>query len=241
MTLRLNRPVSRSVSAFAGLLCFMMLAFMLFASVGAAAFEAQVQTVEGRVEVSLADGAWFPAQPGMQLSAGDMISTSFGAGAVLTIGDAVLTVRPLTRLRIDELAEREGVLESDLFLQVGRVRSELRTGGDRVQEFRLRSPVATAAVRGTSFEFDGVNLEVFDGSVALANNFGQMRAVRARESSAVIDASPPASAQAARAAQVVVVPFPEAARPRDTGTGPTDSAPPVGAGTASVLLELVVE
>ncbi|TVR85265.1 MAG: hypothetical protein EA428_16130, partial [Spirochaetaceae bacterium] len=191
--------------------------------------------------VAFGNQNWIQAQPGMALGAGDMISSSFGAGAVLRIGDAVLTVRPLTRLRIDELAEREGVLESDLFLQVGRVRSELRSGGDRVQEFRMRSPVATAAVRGTAFEFDGVNLEVFDGSVMLSNSFGQTRAVRARESSAVLGGLPPTAPLAARAGAVTVVPYPDSARERSTGTGQTEAAPPVGAGTASVLLELVVE
>ncbi len=204
-------------------------------------FEAVIETVDGRVEVDLAGRGWIPAQPGMALSSGDMISSSFGAAAVLRIGDAVLTVRPLTRLRVDELAEREGVLESELFLQVGRVRSELRSGGDRVQEFRLRSPVATAAVRGTQFEFDGVNLEVFDGSVVLSNNFGQTRAVRARESSAVLGAMPPLLPLAARAGEVTVTPYPDSVRPRDSGTGQTEAAPPVGTGTASVLLELVVE
>jgi len=212
-----------------------------FVSTTGWAFDAVIENVDGRVEVELGSGGWIPAQPGMVLSAGDMISSSFGAGAVLRIGDATLMVRPLTRLRIDELAEREGVLESELFLQVGRVRSELRSSGNRIQEFRVRSPVATAAVRGTQFEFDGVNLEVFEGSVLLSNNYGQTRAVRARESSAVLGGMPPLVPLAARAGDVVVVPYPDSARARDSGTGQTEAAPPVGAGNASVLLELVVE
>lgn len=237
----MNRRLFRRGSPWRGYVVLCAVSIFIFSATTGWAFDAVIESLDGRVEVALGSGNWIPAQPGMVLGTGDMISSSFGARAVVRIGDAVLTVRPLTRLRIDELAEREGVLESELFLQVGRVRSELRSGGNRVQEFRLRSPVATAAVRGTQFEFDGVNLEVLEGSVLLSNNYGQSRAVRGRESSAVVGALPPVLPLSARAGDVVVVPYPDSARARDTGTGQTEAAPPIGTANASVLLELVVE
>ena len=80
-------------------------------------------------------------------------------------------------MRLDELIEREGVVKTELFLRVGRVKAEVRQREGLQQDFRLSSPVSTAAVRGTSFEYDGVNLQVLEGLVAIANAYGQSIAV----------------------------------------------------------------
>jgi hypothetical protein len=52
-------------------------------------------------------------------------------------------------------------------------------------DFKVRSPTATASVRGTSFEFDGVNLIVDRGSVQLRTPTMQFRYVSAGQYSYV--------------------------------------------------------
>lgn len=157
------------------------------------AVEARIESIDGNVEVRVNGGEWRQAELGMTLGNGSSISTSFNSGAVLELGPNTLRVRPLTRLTIDELIEREGVLESNLSLPVGRIRGEVRRTEGLQNEFNIRGRVATAAVRGTDFEFDGVNLRVFEGSVSLANRFGHAVSVDAGESSSTTGVDDPTS------------------------------------------------
>jgi len=195
--------------------------------------QARVVSFNGRVEVrDSAAAAWRAVESGMQLPLGATISTGFGAEAQLEIGPATLDVRPLSRLTLEELVEREGLVQSDIFLQVGRVRAEVRSTAGRQSEFRMRSPVATAAVRGTSFEFDGVNLAVETGSVSLANKTGETVTVGGGESSSSDGDAPPAPPSEAREAattvQIYVSPPGEA--PRTEGVRTTTTVTPTTGG-----------
>lgn len=152
------------------------------------AVEVRLSSFTGRVEVRPNGGDWQAAQEGMMLSMGSSISTGFNASAVLDIGQNTLEVNALSRLTIEELAEREGVVDTNLHLPVGRVRGEVRrTDEGRQSEFSIRGAVATAAVRGTSFEFDGVNLRVAEGNVSVANRFGHQVSVGGGQSSSTAD------------------------------------------------------
>ncbi len=167
------------------------------------ATEVEVIELEGRVEVRQSEGAaWENAEVGMTVPVGAMISTGFRSSAVLAVGpDAQLNVDSLTRLGIDELIEREGVVETSLNLTVGRVRGEVRRAADRQSDFQLRSPTATASVRGTSFEFDGVNVRVFEGRVDLSNRFNQRASVAAGERSSSTGDDPPPTSDSSREAE----------------------------------------
>ena len=145
----------------------------------AAQSSASVTKVSGKVEIQTPGGSWSAVNSGDEIALGTTISTGFRSTAVLQVGSAVLEVKQLTRMRLDELIEREGVVKTELFLRVGRVSAEVKQRQGLQQDFRLRSPVSTAAVRGTSFEYDGVNLQVLEGLVALANAYGQSIAVGA--------------------------------------------------------------
>ncbi|TVR05713.1 MAG: hypothetical protein EA403_01750 [Spirochaetaceae bacterium] len=152
-----------------------LLATLLLIVAGAswAQVTARVSEVSGRVELREGTGAWRPATVGAAVTPGTTISTGFGAAATVQLGESILRVRELTRMTIEDLAEREGVLDTSLFLRVGRVRSEVRSAEGLQNNFQLRSTQATAAVRGTSFEFDGVNLFVDEGVVAMGNILGK--------------------------------------------------------------------
>ncbi len=147
----------------------------MFLATAAIAFGQQtalVRATSGKVEV-LQAGQWSALSVGASIPIGATISTGFGSTATVEIGPAIMEIRPLTRMRLDELAEREGVVSAELFLPVGRVRAEVRRVEGLESEFRLRSTQATAAVRGTSFDFDGRDLRVLTGRVQLINQFQQ--------------------------------------------------------------------
>ncbi len=162
-----------------------LLCLTLVMATAAWAQQATIRSVSGKVEVQTAGGAWQPATVGMVVPVGATISTGFGASANVEIQTATIVVGALTRVRLDELAQREGVQTTDLTLRVGRVRAEVRSAEGLQSEFRLRSTQSTASVRGTSFEFDGRNLRVLSGLVQLANLNQQSSNVGAGESGEV--------------------------------------------------------
>jgi hypothetical protein len=108
----------------------------------------------------------------MTISRGTTISTGFGSRALLDLGNAVLNVQPLTRLRLEELIQKEGTVQTDLFLRVGKVKAEVKSVAGLQQDFKLRSPVSTAAVRGTEFDYSGYDIVVINGEVIYQTSRG---------------------------------------------------------------------
>jgi hypothetical protein len=108
---------------------------------------------------------WTPAKPGDRIEGTSVISTGFKSTAVLSIGNSTVTVRPLTRLSLEELLTGDGNEQVSLALRTGRIRAEVRPPAEGKTEFKVRSPIATASVRGTIFELDPVNLRVSEGTV----------------------------------------------------------------------------
>lgn len=191
---------------------------------------ATIQSVTGRVEVQTrGSSTWAAASAGTQLPVGATISTGLRSSAVVQIGGATVQVQALTRMTLDELIQQQGSTRTELSLPVGRVRAEIQSQDGLQQEFRLRSPVATAAVRGTSFDFDGQNLEVLTGAVQVSNNQGQSTEVVQGESSTVTENAPPPSPQQVLEQQTRVV----------SSTSPGGgNQPPVAPLTGTVILTI---
>lgn len=181
-------------------------ALMLISSGLFADISAILSEVSGKVEIKAPGEAWQKAEEGMSISKGYLISTGFKAEAVLNIGPSQLIVKQLTRMELSELVEKEGTISTGLNLRVGKIRAEVRTTEGLRQDFRLTSPVSTAAVRGTSFEFDGVNLKVFEGTVAFTNRRGQTRSVNMGEASRITGFSLPNTPEEAANALAAVIP-----------------------------------
>lgn len=136
-------------------------------AVSAAAITATITEIAGKVECKLPKADWKPAKAGDILPPGSLISTGFKSTAIITMESATLTVKPVTRLSIEELIKSEGTTKTQMFLMTGRVRAEITPKEGEQAEFRVKSPTATASVRGTGFEFDGYNLIVDHGVVQL--------------------------------------------------------------------------
>lgn len=188
----------------------------LVAVSGVTALDATITAVTGKVELrERAGGPWVAAEAGAVVPVGATISTSFNAGATVQVGESEVIVKALTRMSIEELVSENGVDRSAIHLPVGRVSANVRGGSGNRAEFRVRSPIATASVRGTSFDFDGVNLTVSEGIVVLANRFNETVVVaQGEQSSAGGDDAPQQPTQAAeQSGTVTVSPGPSGERP----------------------------
>ena len=141
-------------------------------SLAAAALTATVTEIAGKVECKLPGKDWVAAKTGDILPAGSLISTGFKSTAILKMESATLTVKPVTRLSLEELVKSEGTTKTQMFLMAGRVKAEVTPPEGEKAEFKVKSPTATASVRGTGFEFDGQNLIVDHGTVQLEAESG---------------------------------------------------------------------
>jgi ferric-dicitrate binding protein FerR (iron transport regulator) len=130
--------------------------------------------VSGRVEIKEAGSSeWQKAAPGAGINGNTVISTGFRSRALVSLGSSRLDIHPLTALTLEELVQRGNTEETALYLRTGRIRATVNRPAGLSADFTVRSPVISASVRGTSFEFDGVNLRVESGLVLLARPAGQ--------------------------------------------------------------------
>jgi hypothetical protein len=135
--------------------------------------EAVIREISGTVETRAGGAAeWSPARPGQRVGRDTVISTGFKSNALIMIGNSTVAVRPLTRLSVEELTAGDGREQVRIGLRTGRIRAEVKAPSGGEIEFTVRSPTATASVRGTAFEFDGNRLQVAEGRVHLTGNVG---------------------------------------------------------------------
>ena len=131
--------------------------------------QAVIREITGTVEIMLPGSAeWVSARQGQSIPADTVISTGMRSFAIIAIGDAVLTVRPITRLSLAELSRIEGIETIQLNMQTGRVRAEVKAPVGNRTDLIIQTPSAVASVRGTIFEFDTVNITVIEGTVAFS-------------------------------------------------------------------------
>ncbi len=161
----------------------LVLGLAVAAVVGAQAQQATVKEFSGKVEVKPAGGDWQPVSLNMVVDQGSAVSTGFNSRLVLQIGLTQLSVKPLTRLLLQELVKRETTNVTGLDLKVGKVNANVKSAAGERSEFTLKGPASTAAVRGTEFDYDGYALQVTEGVVQFFNLLSQLRAVGAGDRS----------------------------------------------------------
>jgi len=167
-----------------------------------------IREVSGEVELKPSGAASFTAAKiGDAVARDTVVSTGFKSSAVITIGSSTLTVRPLTRLSLAEIQSSAGSERLNVSLQTGRVRVDVSPPAGTKANMTIQSPGATASVRGTSFEFDTVNLTVLEGKVAFgSNSSGVATMVKSGESSFVGTNGQPANPVEVKAAGLLPAP-----------------------------------
>lgn len=154
---------------------FLLLSAILLFPVTASAqqLQAVVKQFSGKVEVKQPGQDWQPVQRDMIVSPGATLSTGFASRLVLQMGQTEIAVQPLTRMLLRELVKSGSTNTAGLSLRVGKLNATVKAAPGERNDFTVRGPVATAAVRGTEFSFD-VNIddhvEGLNGSVLLVSN-----------------------------------------------------------------------
>lgn len=125
-----------------------------------------VREIGGRVVIDGASGA-----AGAVGREGTRIETGADGVAVLVLGDGtVLTIPPASAVRIDRLRQYLGPNAIDAELMIERGSVDTVSPPARSRPLRIRTPAATAAVRGTEFRVrarpQDAAVEVLTGAVA---------------------------------------------------------------------------
>ena len=165
------------ISTVIGFAVFSQTASIPAAKAAQNSLQATILEVAGKVEYQAPGAGWKTAKVGAVIVRGTMVSTGFKSTASIKVGEAVITVKPVTRLTLEELVRTEGGTQTALFLTSGRVQADVTPSKTEKVSFSIKSASATASVRGTGFEFDGYNLLVTHGMVELRNNWNQYRYV----------------------------------------------------------------
>ena len=133
-----------------------------------------IRELTGEVELKRTEAsAFIKAKVGDTVAADTVISTGFKSIAIIAVGSASITVRPLTRLSLAEIQSVADTETLNVKLQTGRVRLDVKPPAGTKTSCTVQGPGATASVRGTSFEFDTFNLKVNEGRVAFQGNRGR--------------------------------------------------------------------
>ncbi len=164
---------------------FLGIIALLFIALAMPAFaqNAIVKEVTGKVQLLPPGGSWSNASVGSVITQGTVVSTGFGSSAVLDLGTSQIQVKQLTRMKLDELVRTQTTATTSLFLTVGQVHANVDNKLAVTQKFTLKSPVSTAAVRGTIFDFGPFRLRVDRGLVHYSNEYGIGRLVSVGETS----------------------------------------------------------
>jgi hypothetical protein len=159
---------------------------LLLAALAAYAQTGVIRECTGTVEVKPVNSQTFvTAKAGDTLQSNTIISTGFRSTAVIVVGSSTIIARPLTRLTLAEIASSGSTETINVNLQTGRMKVDVRPPANTKTNFTVKSPTATASVRGTIFEQDSRSLAVLLGTVGYAGSHGALARVSAGNDSTV--------------------------------------------------------
>ena len=164
---------------------------MMLLAIGVFAQNGLLREVSGTVELKNAGAASFsPASVGDEVRQDTVISTGFKSTALVEVGSTLIAVRPLTRLTLTEIRSSSGAETLNVNLAAGRVRVDVNPPAGTRASMSVTSPSATASVRGTSFEFDLMNLIRYSGGIEYKGTGGYSFLVNIGTTSIGADGNP---------------------------------------------------
>jgi hypothetical protein len=175
------------------IISFVFSVFVSASLLFAAEFSAEVVSVSGKAEV-LVDSTWKSIAAGDSLKSGDMIQTGFKSSVVLKVKNSTVNVSPLTRMTVEQLSDNPEKDNVRLFVKAGGISSDVKKTDARKVGFTVRTPVATASVRGTEFsvqnKFNSTDVNTTRGSVAVWRGKNSVNVSSDSENSASYEEAP---------------------------------------------------
>jgi hypothetical protein len=164
----MNRIRSFRTAVLAATVC-------VLTATAASALEATVVSAKGKTEFQANEGGtWQSLAVGAKLSKGAVISTGFKSELVLKVNESTIRVAPLTRMTLEQVVAKPTKDETRVFLDTGSIKADVKHTADRRTGFIVRSPVATASVRGTivgaDLGFKNTSFSCERGSVGVRKN-----------------------------------------------------------------------
>lgn len=132
--------------------------------------EGKLKNVVGSVEVKKRDGGdvWVEAAEGMKVVPGDQITTGIDGRVFLIFKESQTEIHPLTQFIVGRCLEGSKENYTELFLQIGKVASEVSKRSAVPNKFNIITPTTVAGVRGTKMTIShlpgiGTNVNISDG------------------------------------------------------------------------------
>ena len=158
------------------ILLIFIFSFLIFNSAQSAESPlAVLSKAEGKVRIMKpGQEKWLTGKTGMFLYGGDRIKTEKNSKAVINFVSGVeISVNAETEFTI-KAEEEKGQKKEELDLVMGELLSKVPKGGD----YKVKTPQAVAAVRGTKFGVQSVggmtSVYVLDGEVDVFNSYGKI-------------------------------------------------------------------
>jgi hypothetical protein len=115
---------------------------------------ARAASVSGSAVVSTAgSGSWFPLSSGFLLNPGDRIETRDGRVVIDLSDGSMVVVEPGSVIVLKDF-HQAGSLRELFQITLGKVRVKINHFGGRPNPYRMNSPTASIAVRGTEFTIE---------------------------------------------------------------------------------------
>ena len=126
-------------------------------------YTGKILEINGNVDLKPAGSSSFvKAGVGDEIALDTIVSTGFRSIAVIAAGNSIITVQPLSQLSLSE--------NNNINLQTGKIKIEPTAGTQTI--FTVHSPGTNSFVRGTSFEYDTVNMKANEGRVLFSGISG---------------------------------------------------------------------
>jgi hypothetical protein len=166
--------ISRGRMKWAAAFCLAAMGVNAWALAQTAQLEARVTAASGLATLIRGAGASGPIQRGNLLSPGDVIDTGASGRVILTLTDgSQAVIHPNSRVVIKDFRATASAREL-LDVMIGYVRIKIYHAGKRPNPYRVNTPLASIAVRGTSFSVDvaatgETRVEVYEGMVEVTS------------------------------------------------------------------------
>jgi len=137
-----------------------------------------IKEMSGTVELQTAGSTvWTPAKLNDPIKESTIISTGFKSNAVIAVGNSTLYVQALTRMSLETLMNKDQTETVNLNLNTGKMKVDVKPPSGGKTSTSVKSPSATASVRGTIFNLDTISIQVSEGSVSFQPNNDASRPV----------------------------------------------------------------
>ncbi|PIE97814.1 MAG: hypothetical protein CR988_06030 [Treponema sp.] len=122
------------------------IAFILSAFLFAGAFsvDAEILAVTGHPKAKM-KSSWTTLNKGARLSTGAVISTGFKSTVTFKIGNSVLVLQPLSRLKLSEISNKGDSVLSKLYLETGSIKTAVQTQTAKKATLNIQTPVSVAS------------------------------------------------------------------------------------------------